>query len=166
MVTTGKITEEMISYFGKDTRRIAHFLKVYGYAKTIGELEGISEEKQYILEVTALMHDIGIKVSEKKYNSSAGNYQELEGPAEAEKILKKLGMPENIIERVKFLIAHHHTYNEVDNIDYRILIEADFLVNAAEDNMEKKAIQAVKDKIFRTKTGIQLLEVQFLADER
>lgn len=166
MVTTGKITEEMISYFGKDTRRIAHFLKVYGFAKTIGELEGISAEKQYILEVTALMHDIGIKVSEEKYNSSAGNYQEVEGPAEAEKILKRLDFPKDIIERVKFLIGHHHTYDKVDDVDYQILIEADFLVNAAEDNMEKKAIQAVKDKIFRTKAGIQLLEVQFLADKR
>ena len=117
MMTLGKITEEMILYFGTDTRRIAHFLKVYGYAKTIGEMESIPEEKQYILEIAALMHDIGIKVSEEKYHSSAGNYQELEGPEEAEKILRKLEFSQDIIERVKFLIGHHHTYDQVDDID-------------------------------------------------
>lgn len=162
MVTIGKVIEEMILYFEKDTRRIAHFLKVYGYAKTIGELEGISKEKQYILEVAALMHDIGIKVSEEKYNSSEGKYQELEGPAEAEKILTKLNFPVDMAERVKFLIGHHHTYSNVEGMDYQILIEADFLVNAQEDNMSPRAILTVKDKIFQTKTGIRLLDIQFL----
>ena len=162
MTTIGKIAEEMILYFGTDTKRIAHFLKVYGYAKTIGELENIPEETQYILEVTALMHDIGIKVSEEKYHSSAGNYQELEGPLEAEKMLKKLDFPKEQVERIKFLIGHHHTYAKVDAVDYRILIEADFLVNAAEDKLSREAIEQVKEKIFRTKTGIKLLEKQFL----
>lgn len=160
-MTVGKIAEEMILYFGTDTRRIAHFLKVYGYAKTIGELENLPEETQYILEITALMHDIGIKVSEEKYHSSAGNYQELEGPGEAEKILQKLQLSEDIIERVKFLIGHHHTYDQVDGIDYQILIEADFLVNADEDNLSKEAIQITKKKLFKTNTGIRLLDGQF-----
>lgn len=160
-MTVGKIAEEMILYFGADTRRIAHFLKVYGYAKTIGELENLPEETQYILEITALMHDIGIKVSEEKYHSSAGNYQELEGPGEAEKILRKLELSEDIIERVKFLIGHHHTYDQVDDIDYQILIEADFLVNADEDKLSKEAIQIMKNRIFKTKSGIKMLEVQF-----
>lgn len=163
MCPVGKIAEEMILYFGSDTRRIAHLLKVYGYAKTIASVEEIDAEKQYIIEVTALMHDIGIKVSEEKYHSSAGNYQELEGPAEAEKILQKLDFPQNMIERIKFLIGHHHTYDKVDDIDYRILIEADFLVNGDEDKLNRKAIEQAKTKIFRTETGIRLLETQFLS---
>ena len=43
------------------------FLKVYSYAKTIGEMENLDEKMQEILEVTAVLHDIGIKVSEEKY---------------------------------------------------------------------------------------------------
>ena len=53
--------------------------------------------------------------------------------------------------------SHHHTYSKVDGIDYRILIEADFLVNAHEDNLSIEAVRSAKEKIFRTKTGIALL---------
>ena len=45
--------------------------------KSIGELEALDKNTQYVLEVAAIMHDIGIKISEEKYNSSAGNYQEI-----------------------------------------------------------------------------------------
>lgn len=74
------VINEMISYYKGDVKRINHFLKVYSFSKTIGELEKLDKDTQFILEVAAAMHDIGIKVSEEKYNSSAGKYQELEGP--------------------------------------------------------------------------------------
>lgn len=79
----GQIINAMIAYYTGDVRRINHFLKVYGFAKAIGEMEGLDESTQKILEIAALSHDIGIKNSEKKYNSSAGNYQQIEGPPEA-----------------------------------------------------------------------------------
>lgn len=70
------IMNDMIEYFGEDVRRINHAIKVYGFAKTLGELEGLDNNGQFVLEVSAILHDIGIKVSEEKYNSSAGKYQE------------------------------------------------------------------------------------------
>ncbi len=79
------------------------------------------------------MHDIGIRPSEAKYQSCSGKYQEIEGPPIALKLLKKIAMcPEDMVQRICFLIAHHHTYQSVDDIDYQILIEADFLVNMFE----------------------------------
>ena len=42
-------------------------------------------------------------------------------------------------ERVQYLIGRHHTYNDIDGIDYQILVEADFLVNMYEDSLSKKA---------------------------
>lgn len=155
-----KITEvisKMIEYYSGDPRRVSHFLKVYSFAKTIGEREQLDEKTQEILEIAAATHDIGIKISEQKYNSSAGKYQEIEGPAEAEKMLTALDIDHNIIDRVMYLIAHHHTYTNIDGIDYRILIEADFLVNAYEDNLSADAIKNVREKIFRTKSGIEFL---------
>ena len=83
MVQVARVQQAMIDYFDGDMRRINHLLKVYGFAKAIGELEGLDAQTQFILEVAALTHDIGIKVSERKYHSAAGNYQQLEGPAEA-----------------------------------------------------------------------------------
>jgi len=67
----------------------------------------------------------------------------------------------NETERICYLIAHHHTYDNVDGIDYRILLEADFLVNALEDELDKDAIINFRDKVFETKTGINLINTMF-----
>lgn len=85
MTKSSLVMKQMILYFGNDTRRIHHFMKVFSYAKLIGEMEGLEKEKQELLEVAALTHDIGIKISEEKYQSSSGEYQQIEGPPEAKK---------------------------------------------------------------------------------
>lgn len=158
---SGAVIRAMICYYGNDTRRIQHFLKVYSYAKAIGELEGLEGKLQELLEITALVHDIGIKISEEKYNSSAGNYQQLEGPPVAREMLKSLGYEESFIERVCYLIGHHHTYHSIDGMDYQILVEADFLVNISEDGMDNNAIKSVREKIFRTRTGLHFLDTMY-----
>ncbi|MDD3174461.1 MAG: phosphohydrolase, partial [Herbinix sp.] len=56
-----------------------------------------------------------------------------------------------------YLIAHHHTYNNIKGLDYQILVEADFLVNISEDAMSIDAISSIKDKIFKTNTGLAFL---------
>lgn len=161
MYSTEKIIDAMITYYSGDAKRISHFLKVYGFAKTIGAGEGIDAETQQILEIAALTHDIGIKNSEVKFGSSAGSYQQTEGPPEARKLLEALGVREEITERVCWLIAHHHTYTNICGIDYQILVEADFLVNAYEDDMSPEAIESIKSKIFRTNSGIKYLNSIF-----
>lgn len=145
------LTKEMIKYNHGDKKRINHALKVHSYAKTIASLEKINEYELFNLESAAILHAIGIKVCEEKYNSSNGKLQEKEGPAVARKILEKLNY-ENI-NRILFLIGHHHTYDNVLGFDYQILIEADFLVNFEEENTSKEAIKKVYENIFKTKTG-------------
>jgi hypothetical protein len=66
-----------------------------------------------------------------------------------------------VIERVCWLIAHHHTYTDIQGMDYQILVEADFLVNAFEDEMDDDAIRTVRGKLFRTKTGLELLDLLY-----
>lgn len=164
MKNTGKVIEAMIEYYGKDLRRINHFLKVFSFAKTIGEVENLDKDSQTLLEVSAIVHDIGIKQSELKYNSSAGKYQELEGPAEAEKLLSKLGYDSEFISKVCYLVGHHHTYNQIDSMPYRILVEADFLVNLFEDGASINAVVSAEEKIFRTPTGIKLLKKMYFGE--
>ena len=55
----------------------------------------------------------------------------------------------------------HHTYTNVDAIDYQLLLEADFLVNAYEDSLSAEAIQSFRDKIFRSQSGIRLLNTMY-----
>ena len=65
------------------------------------------------------------------------------------------------IERVCYLVGHHHTYTDVDGIDYRILLEADFLVNAANKKLPRDTVIAARENFFRTETGIGILNQVF-----
>ena len=150
----GDIAKKMILYFDGDARRINHGLKVYGFAASIGCQEELTAEEQQILEAAALLHDIGIKLSEIKYNSSSGKYQEIEGPAVARELLADYNFNENILDRICFLIGNHHSYGKIDNKDFQILIEADFIVNINEDEMSREQIKSIKDKYFKTDAGI------------
>jgi HD superfamily phosphodiesterase len=153
---------KMIEYFGKDVRRINHALKVHSFATLIAENENLSALIQEITEVAAILHDIGIPVSELKYGSCIGKYQELEGPPIAREMLQQLGASPELIERVCFLVGNHHTYTKIDGIDFQILVEADFLVNIFEDEMSASAIEGAREKYFKTKTGRKILEQVYL----
>lgn len=152
---------KMIEFYKGDAARIQHTLKVHSFAKLIGEEEQLESQCLFILEAAALTHDIGIKPAEEKYGSCNGKYQEELGPAYAEDMLKGLGFHDNAIARVSYLVGHHHTYDGVDGIDYRVLLEADFLVNLYEDHASKEAVQAAIENIFRTETGIRICTQMF-----
>ncbi len=162
MQNINELISRMVSYYAGDPKRIQHFIKVYSFAKLIGEREAIDAEAQRILETAAVVHDIGIKISEEKYGSSAGKYQELEGPPIAEKMLAELFYPKEVTERVCWLVGHHHTYGNIEKIDHQILVEADFLVNLFEESAGVSAARSANEKIFKTKTGKWLLETMFL----
>ncbi len=158
------VINEMINYYNTDIKRINHFMKVYAFAKFIGENEALDKKTQEILEVTAIVHDIGIKISEEKYGSSDGKYQEKEGPAIAEKLLTELGYDKEFTDRVCYIIAHHHTYDNIDGIDYQILVEADFIVNLYEDSCSPIAVKSAYNKIFKTKSGKNYVEKMFMGE--
>ncbi len=157
-----KIIRDMIKYFEGDVGRINHALKVYTFADIISDSENLSAQKRKVLLTAALVHDVGIKKAEEKYDSSAAKYQELEGPAQAEKILRKFNLDGEFTERVCFLVGNHHSYSKIDGIDFQILVEADFLVNIYEDNMGREKIIKIRDNIFKTASGIELLEDLYL----
>ena len=156
-----RVKEKMIEYYAGDARRIHHFLKVHSFAKLIGEMESVTGEELEFLEVAALVHDIGIKNSEKKYGYNTGKTQEKEGPPEAEKLLIPLTDDAAFIERVCYLVGHHHTYSNIDGMDYQILVEADFLVNAFEDGLPEENIRNVRANLFKSEAGKKLLDEIF-----
>lgn len=68
-----KLIEKMMEYYAGDPKRVQHFLKVYEFAKLIGESEELESEKLHILRTAAIVHDIGIKISEKSTEVLAEN---------------------------------------------------------------------------------------------
>lgn len=155
------LIEKMIEYYTGDPKRIQHFLKVHAFAKLIGELEQVDEVTQFYLESAALVHDIGIRKAEEQYGRCDGKYQEELGPAEAEKMLRELEYCPQDIERICYLVGHHHTYTDIEGMDYQILVEADFLVNLYEDHLGQKEVERALEHIFRTPSGIWLCNVMF-----
>lgn len=142
-------------------QRVQHFIKVHAFARLIGLSEGLDARTQEILETAALVHDIGIRPALEKYGDAAGPLQEKEGEAPARQMLTELGYDAALVERVCYLVAHHHTYAGAAGADYRILLEADYLVNAFEGGQSEDAIRAARGSFFETKTGKQLLDDMF-----
>lgn len=159
--TVHAVLLDMIQADRGDARRIHHFLKVYALAGAIAAAEHMEEQARLTLELAAILHDVGIHASEAKYSSAAGRYQELEGPPLARKMLERYELPEPIVERVCTLIGRHHTYTDVDGLDCRILLEADFLVNMEEEQMKPAQIASARQVVFQTETGLKLLEDMF-----
>lgn len=150
-----------MQYYKGDAARIQHFIKVHSFAKLIGELENLSSDEQYILEIAAYVHDIGIKKSEELYGDCSGKHQEELGPELAKNLLIDLGCEGIVIKRVCYLVGHHHTYANVDSRDYQILIEADFLVNLFDDEMSMDAVEHAYKNIFRTESGKRICREMF-----
>jgi HD superfamily phosphodiesterase len=147
-----KLVAEMKDYFGEDRRRISHALRVTSFAEEI-LLEEEGDED--IVIAAAILHDIGIPVAEKKYGSSAGHYQEIEGPIVAREILRRHGYEEPFIEHVCEIIGKHHSPRRINTINFRIVYDADLLVNLGGkfQNRPEKGISERIDRIFLTETG-------------
>ena len=156
-----KLHFEMIKLYSGDMKRIQHFCKVHSYAKLIAEMENIDADTLFILEAAALTHDIGIHFCEEKYGDCNGKLQEKEGPGLAKRLLADLHFDERVSERVQYLIAHHHTYDNIEGIDYQILVEADFLVNLYEDRLSIQDVEHAYKKIFRTNAGKKICREMF-----
>lgn len=151
----------MLQYFAGDAKRCQHFIKVHSLAALIGRTEGLDEHTQTLLEAAALVHDCGIKPGEAKYGRNDGKIQEQEGPQAAEKLLLDAGFAKEDRERICYLVGHHHTYNNINGLDYQILVEADFLVNFYEDQLPQENIKVCAERIFKTATGIKIAQAMF-----
>ena len=153
-----EVMKKMVAYSEGNTHDINHLLKVWAYAKTIGELEKLDEKTQRVLEVAAILHDIACPLCREKYGNTNGKYQEQEGMPLAQEFLKDCGLSEDENERIVYLVGHHHTLGDIQGLDYQILIEADYLVNADESHYSPENIRNTCERLFGTKSGTEILK--------
>ncbi len=150
-----KLLARMEKYFDRDRERIEHAKKVLQFAEEL-----LLEEKAdwHIVIPTSILHDVGIKIAEEKYGSSAGPLQEKEGPPVAKEMLQKLGFNVDDIEQICKIIGHHHSPGEVDSQNFRVLYDADCLVNM-QGMVSKKNDSELREfieRVFLTDTGKRL----------
>ena len=136
-----RIVNKMIDFYRGNRSDVRHFLKVYAYAQTIGRLEGLDEKTQDTLEI-----------------ATNGNHQEAESEDLLRTFLSEFTLPEEMEERIIYLVTHHHTYTNVEGMDYQILLEADYLVNADESQYSHEAICKFRERVFKTESGTHMLE--------
>ena len=153
MTSIAEILDRMITYPGNTVHDIEHLLKVWGYARTIGALEGLDEHALRVLEIAAIVHDIACPALRKRTGNCNGKLQEREGAPMAAEFLSAFDLPRADVDRVAFLVGHHHTFTGVDGIDWQILLEADYLVNASESGTAVEGIRHFAESICRTPSG-------------
>jgi len=156
-----RLIREMMNVFDADQRRINHALAVLNYAEKIQTAEG---GDSLVVKASAVLHDIGIHEAERKYGSSAGKYQEIEGPPIARKIMSKYKLDKATIEHICKIIANHHSAKDIDTTEFRIIWDADWLVNIPEEFPEasQEKLRKLIDKIFKTNQGRQIAVELFL----
>ena len=115
--------------------------------------------------MAAVVHDIACPLCRDKYGNTSGKHQEEESAPLVAEFFKDVPAGELDVERITWLVTHHHTYTNVEGMDYQILLEADFLVNAGESEYSKQAIENFCRKVFRTEAGTHLLKSMFLEKE-
>ena len=150
-----RIAIAMRKYFGTDARRIQHALDVAKHAETIGKAQ--EDGDMMVIMACGYLHDIGIKNAELKYNSSSAKYQHIEGPPVAREILTELKAPTELIDEVCDIIGHHHSPRAEETTNFKVLYDADLIVNMAELYQEKPHSMDQLDKIvassFMTEEG-------------
>lgn len=147
-----QVHSAMEDYFGADARRIAHARRVAAYAREL--LDYIDADPTVTL-AAAYLHDIGIPEAERRYGSCAGPHQEKLGPPVAREILARLGAPAPLIETVCAMIGKHHTPGGVDSPEFRILWDADALVNLGEvvPGKSPEQVRTILDRSLVTEPG-------------
>ncbi len=155
-----KLIDRMKAYFGEDVRRINHALTVLALAEEIRDAEG---GDPLTVEAAAILHDIGIPEAFRKYGSTAGHHQEVEGPPIAEAIMASLAIDGATVKHVSDIVASHHSGNRIDTPEFRCIWDADWIVNLGamyNDWPTEKKLHVI-GKTFRTETGKRLAYARY-----
>ena len=164
-MTIPQIMEKMIRLSNGNIHDIEHFVKVWACAKTIGEMENLDPETQFLLEAEAITHDIACPACREKYGNANGKLQEKESPALIAAFFSDTDLTGPQTERVSFVVSHHHTYEGVDGPDWQILLEADYVVNASENGCSGANIRQFLETQAKTETGKRLIREVFCPEE-
>jgi hypothetical protein len=157
-----KLIAAVKTEFGADQTRISHALEVLERAEEIMQAEG---GEPRVVVAAALLHDIGIQEAERKHGRGTPEYQEAEGPPIAKRILEKLGFDEQVIGEVCRIVGSHHTGGATDSIEFRIIWDADHIVNLLQEAEQWDAAQVEKtiQTVLRTTTGKETFRKALLA---
>lgn len=161
-----QVIAEMKEVFKEVSYGVDHTLAVLRDAEAIMDGEGIWDADRERIAIIAILHDIGAVEAQHKYGSMEACYQEKEGPGIARRILERLGYEATFIERVCFVVGHHHSPAKIDGIDFQIQWEADGLANLAYMDIrnDREKLRQYIEENFKTFTGRSIALGRFIQD--
>ena len=163
-----RVAVEMKRYFKSDFKRIGHAMRVARHAEKIGRQE---QGNLSVILCAAYLHDIGIKEAERKYNSNAPKYQELEGPPIARELMESLGAKPELIDEVCDIVGHHHHPREDETLSFKVLYDADLITNLEEgkkvdeERLNSERIKKIITKSCLTVSGRQQAQAVLLNEK-
>jgi len=159
-----RLIVEVREFWGADLKRLAHAMQVSRYAEELVRLEGGDPN---VVIAAGLLHDVGIPEALRKYGSAAGPYQEKEGPPIARDILERAGVDPEVIEEICDIIAHHHSPGSEETLSFRILSDADWLLNGKEafSGLGRNELEEKINRLFFTESGKRKAREIFLKSE-
>jgi HD superfamily phosphohydrolase YqeK len=162
-----RVALEMKRYFGHDFKRIGHAANVARYAERIVKEE---QGNPAVVLCAAYLHDIGMHEAERKHSSAAAQHYEEEGSVIAREILTRLGAKPEIVDEVCDIVAHHHQPREEETLNFKVLYDADLIVNLEEHykgrNIDRDSVEGVIDRTFLTETGKRVARAALLGVDK
>ncbi len=157
-----RVAAAMQNYFAGDNKRIKHATAVVDFAEEINKYE---HGDPAVIMACGYLHDIGIKNAEAKHQSSAAKHQQVEGPAVARAILEELEVEAEIIDEVCDIIGHHHTPRGDETVNFKVVYDADCIVNIDDDQPIKQRsgeqILSMINKAMLTESGKKIAKAHF-----
>lgn len=156
--------KRMIDYYAAcDSTQIAHTLCVHEYTRMLAMREGYDERKRGLLEIAALLHDIGCPSAKWKYGDSQPIHQQQEGMCIAADWFASdpSWLDTQEAQWVVDVVGAHHNAVQAEVLGFEVLYEADLIVNLFEGYYPVDYADVYYRKMVRTKSGKQLFRQLF-----
>ena len=162
-----RVAIETKHYFGQDFKRIGHAANVVRYAERIVKEE---QGNPAVVLCAAYLQDIGIHEAERKYDPGDARHHEKEGVPIAVEILTRLGARDELIDEVCDIIGRRHHPRDKDPLNFKILHDADLIVNLETRckvrEIERNSLPKIIEKTFLTNTGKRLARETLFREEK
>ena len=137
-----------------DQELATHSMLVLDRAQELMRQEGGDPR---VVMAASLLHDIGIPAAEEKHGTSDAPYHEVEGAAVARGILEEAGLDEDTVDHVCRIVRSHHSDDDTDSPEFRIVWDADRLEEIPEglSKLGPDRLDDVIGRVFKTDTGRQ-----------
>lgn len=162
-ILVNSVMMRMLDYYAsKDISQIAHTLCVHEYTRLIALQEGYSTRKVMLLELAALLHDIGCPRSKELYgNCLPVNQERIGAEITSEWLPEYTKLAPKEIDWLVKVVGSHHQLPKAKEYGFEALFEADLIVNLFEGYYPMEKVFLYEKNMVRTASGKVLFEMLF-----